>query len=113
MSKNTFGTTPDTRKLHDLIDQLSSDIAASNDGSVTIDQEEAQTLVDTAIWCCNFLNDRRIYHKKQQVKKRMIEKLVREKLSQKEIDELSAAAKAEAERTVLPTTEVDGEGGSN
>lgn len=109
MSKNTTGTTPDTKKLHDLIDQLSGDIASSTDGSVIIDQTEAQLLVDTAIWVCNFLNDRRMYHKHQQVKKRMIEKLVREKLSQREIDELSAAAKREAEKTVLSDDEVNGQ----
>lgn len=102
-------STPDTAKMHNLIDQLSGDIAKSTDGSVIIDQEEAQFLVDQMIWTCNFLNDRKVYHKKQQLVKKEIEKLMRQQLSAQDLQAIRDKAAREAELTVLPAAIVDGE----
>lgn len=103
------GSTPDTHRMHDLIDQLSADIASSTDGSLLIDQTEGQFLVDVMIWTCNFLNDRRIYHKKQQLVKREIEKLMKQQLSTQDLQAIQERAGRQAELEVLPTMEVDGE----
>ena len=103
------GTTPDTNKTSEIIDQLTQDIATSTDGTILIDQMEAQHIVDTLIWTNNFLNDRRVYHKHQQLKKREIEKIARKLLSADDLAKIDAFAKKQALGAVLPQGEVDGD----
>lgn len=104
MSKNTSekGTTPNTKKLEECVDQLAFDIEEADkaaDGDITVGVAEARFIRESLRWLCEFLNDRKLYHKKQQLKKRLIEKLVREKLSPDEIAALNKAAGTLAEKS--------------
>ena len=60
-------------------------------GQDTDKQEEFETLtaaVNYLSWLETFLDNRRFYHKKQQVKKRIFEKIVKQQLAKDELAEI-------------------------
>lgn len=108
---STNAKVPDTKQLEELVDQLEGESETKEailDG-IKITVEEAKLAVAGLKWLCNFLNDRRTYHKRQQIKKNTLIRIAKEKMSKQELEEVDAAANAEAQRTVLPAEEVDSE----
>jgi hypothetical protein len=106
---NNKPSAPNTKRLEEFIDQFDSDIENDVTGDISITAPEATFVRDTLIWTLNMLNGRKVYQKKQQIKKKVINRLYKEYVSAQERANIEAAAAKEAAATVLPAKEVDGD----
>lgn len=83
---NTLKKKMDFTKLEGVIERL-HEIAGSEEG-ITPTEAELSTAITYLEWLAEFLEDRRMYHKKQSVKKNMAVKLLKTMLSKEELAEV-------------------------
>lgn len=114
MTFDTKPKAPDTKWLEEVIDQLDADIDEATklpkaDQAVIITLDEAKQIHNTLLWTCGMLNGRKVYQKKQQVKRKIIDQLIKKHLSADEIAKINGQALKQAEATVVSQVEVDGD----
>ena len=96
-SRRTSATkSPDVKSLEKAIERLEGEVESDSpadvevSGSYKLFRQDLLTLLQAGKWTCEHLTDRRIYHKKQQAKKREWERIARRMLAKDEVAAIEA-----------------------
>jgi hypothetical protein len=84
---------PDTEKLEEIIEKLEEGTDLTDD--------DLDVTTAALKWTCNFLIDRRLYHKQKQARDRAFEKLAKKMLSKDEVAAIEAKVKGLTEAELL------------
>lgn len=95
---------PDTNRLELLLEKIEAGLDNKEpltEAILNLDESETLDLINAVRWTCAYLNDRKVYHKRQQLKKREFERVAKRMLAADEVAAIERKVNAMTEAELL------------